>query len=260
MKVRFLGMIASIALVASACGGGNDRRGGSELLDIGEVIARGANGVALRLGESVTTEGVVIVDAPVFANNKLKSFIQEGTDGVMVFHATSAGVPSFGEGDRLRISGRVLQADPTSDANRAEGTIMVDVTDGVIEVLSTGNPLPSPTTVTCAQLADEGDGFVGTLVRIEGVRRVAGAWPSAGSRSAEVTITDDDSHTVILRMQRNTIDAALADRFAAIGDTPFDLMGIVVQDDTNNDGDLLDGFELWIRGVKDIGAPALGAE
>lgn len=260
MKVQFLGAMATIAFLASACGGDNDRRAGSELLEIGEVIARGADGVAIRLGDYVTTEGVVIVDAPLFANNKLKSFLQEGVDGVMVFHATSAGVPLFGEGDRLRISGRVLQADPTSDANRAEGTIMVDVTDGMLEVLSTDNSLPVPRTVTCALLAAEGDGFVGTIVRLEGVRRVAGAWPTAASRSSEVTITDDDSHTVILRMQRNTIDAALADRFAEIGDLPFDLVGIVVQDDANNDGDLLDGFEIWIRGVKDVGAPALGAE
>lgn len=250
-RVRRFGA-ALLAAWCFACGGNGSGVASDEVLSIAEVIARDAQGVALRLGESVTTEGVATVDAPVFANNKLKLFLQDGSDGVMVLHATSAGVPSFVEGDRLRVTGRLRQADPTSDANRAEGTVMVDITEGSFELVETGEPVPAPVPLSLAQVVPAGERWVGTLVRIAGVRRVSGAWPTAGSRSAEVVVTDDGINTVIVRMQRNTIDVALADRVAAIGDAPFDLTGIVVQDDTDNNGTWFGGHEIWIRGVKDI--------
>ncbi len=52
---------------------------------VGEVVARDDNGVAVHLGEMVTTEGVLTVSAGIFANNKLKVFAQEGSAGVMVY-------------------------------------------------------------------------------------------------------------------------------------------------------------------------------
>lgn len=249
-----MGLALAAGLVLAGCGGGSDGGGDGGDLAIGEVIARDARGVALRLGETVTVEGIATVDAPVFANNKLKQFIQADGDGVMVFHATSAGVDAWVEGDRLRVTGVVGQADPTSDNNRAEGTVLVDITAGSAVLVSSGNRLPDPAPVTLAQLIAAGDGWVGTLVRVVAVRKVAGNWPTA-SRSAEVTISDDGgSSRVTLRLQRNTIDDALLAELAAIGDGPFALTGIVVQDDTNDDGDLLDGQEIWLRGAQDVDA------
>jgi len=243
-------------LVAGCGGSGSGAGDGAEILAIGEVVARNTNGVAIRLGETVTTEGIVTVDAPIFANNKLKMFLQDGMDGVMVFHATSAAVPTFAEGERVQVTGLVRQADPTSQENRAEGTVMIDITDGSYIQLSAGNALPDPEQVTIDEIIDSGDAFVGLLVRISAVRRTAGDWPNAGSRSAEVRITDNSSSSdLTLRMQRNAISGALADRFAAIGDGAFELTGIVVQDDTDGDDTLLDGYEVWIRGVKDVAIP-----
>ena len=57
-------------------------------------MARGADGVALHLGEQVIIEGVVTVDAGIFANNKLKVFAQDGGAAIMIFHENSADVRS----------------------------------------------------------------------------------------------------------------------------------------------------------------------
>ena len=52
--------------------------------------------------------------------------------------------------------------------------------------------------------------------------------------------------------QRNTITEAMVQRLNVVGDGPFDLIGIAIQDDTDDNGTLLDGFEIWARGPDDI--------
>ncbi len=255
MRTIILQISIALCFAAAGCGGSDDSGGGDEgrTLAIGEIVARDADGNALRLDETVTTEGIAIADAGLFANNKVRQFIQDGGDGVMVFHATSGEVPSFSEGDRLRISGRVGQRDPSTEDNRVEGTVLIDTTSGSVEVLGGGNPVPAPVEVTLAELVATGDQYVATLVRIRGARRTSGDWPEPGARSSELTITDDDGASqLILRLQRNTIDDEMIEATADLGDAPFDLVAIVVQDDTDDDGDLLDGYELWPRGGKDV--------
>src|SRR5574341_125944 len=44
------------------------------ILSVADAVARDADGVAVRLGQTVTIEGVVTVSAGIFANNKLKVF------------------------------------------------------------------------------------------------------------------------------------------------------------------------------------------
>ena len=225
----------------------------SGTLPVSEVVARDAAGVAVHLGETVTTEGVLTVSAGIFANNKLKVFAQEGLAGVMVYHETSSQVPAFQAGDRLQVRGLVRQKDPTSDANPANGTVTVDVTHGSWQVLSSNNAQPSPQQVTLATLKMDGTRYTGAVVRVQNVRKVAGTWPKVGDKSTQVTISDDDGVTqLILRFQKNTITEAMDAKLRAIGDGPFTLSGIVVQDDPSTDGTLLHGFEIWVRGADDI--------
>ena len=224
-------------------------------LPISDVVARNAAGVAVHLGETVTTEGVLTVSAGIFANNKLKVFAQEGVAGVMVYHETSSQVPAFQAGNRLRVHGVVRQQDPTSDSNRAIGTVIVDVTHGSWHVLSSNNPQPSPQQVTLQTLKTDGTRYTGAVVRVADVRKATGNWPKVGDKSTQVTVSDDGGVTqIILRFQRNTITEPLAAKLDAIGDGPFTLSGIVVQDDTDDNGTLLDGFEIWVRGANDVEA------
>ena len=223
------------------------------VLTVADAVARDANGVALHLGETVTTEGVLTVAAGIFANNKLKVFAQDGGAGIMVYDESSADVPAFAAGQRLRATGVIRQQDPTSDANPAVGTIAIDITPGQASVVSDGNPLPDPQTVSLATLNASGTAYTGTLVRVDGVQKVSGSWPTVGSKSTQVSVSDDGgTNTVVLRFQRNTITPALVQEVSAIGDGTFSVVGVVIQDDEDNNGTLLGGFEIWVRGADDI--------
>lgn len=249
--------IAIALLVAGVVGCGGDGSGGgsdSGTLSVGQATSRDADGFSTRLGETVTVEGVATVSAGVLANNKLKIFIQDGPDGIMVYHQSAGDVEEFQAGQALRATGVIRQEDPTSDNNPAIGTIAVDITAGSATVLSEDEPIPAAQLVTLADLDQHGNDFVGSLVRVEGVELVSGEFPMLGDRSSQVTISDDGgTTTVILRFQRNTITQETVDELAAIGDAPFNVGGIVVQDDDPSDGQLLSGYEIWIRGAQDIG-------
>jgi hypothetical protein len=260
-------MFFIIALIGLAllggCFDGGGRGGGSgteELapeeattLSVADAGEQDADGVAIHLGDTVTTEGIVTVAAGALANNKLKVFIQDGPEGLMVYHQSSADVDAFQVGDRIRVTGVVSQDDPSGD-NPATGTARIDISAGSWEVLSAGHDLPLPEPVTLAQLTAGGNAYEGTLVTVLDVHKTAGDWPVIGDKSTSVTVSDGTAQ-LTLRFQKNTIDAELADKLAEIGDAPFHLTGIVVQNDTNGDGDLLDGFEVWARGAEDITLP-----
>jgi hypothetical protein len=219
---------------------------------IADAVARAADGSAAHLGEQRTVEGVVSVAAGVFANNKLKVFLQEADSGILLYHETSADAEAFAVGDRVRATGIIRQMDPTSDSNPATGTVHLDISDGSAAILSQGNGLPEPQVVTLAELAAGGAALTGELVRVAAVAKVDGEWPALGSRSTQVTISDDAGSTnLILRLQRNTITAGLVAELEAIDDAAFTLTAIVVQDDP--DGLPYDnGFELWLRGADDV--------
>ncbi len=223
------------------------------VISVADAVARNADGIALHLGQTVTTEGVVTVAAGLLANNTLKIFIQDGNAGIMVYDQSSANVPAFQPGQLLRATGVIIQQNPTSDNNLATGTVAVDITSGTWTVLSDGNPLPDPQPVTLATLNATGTVYTGSLVRVTGVRKVSGNWPTVGSKTTQVNISDDGgTTTLVLQLQRFTITPDLVQAVTAIGAGPFTLTGIVVQDDATGSGKLLSGFEIWERGAQDL--------
>jgi hypothetical protein len=227
---------------------------GDGALTVAEAVSREADGAATHLGERITSEGVVTVDAGAFGNSKLKIFIQAGDAGLMVYHQTSSRVDAFTAGQRLRVTGVVGQIDPTAGAdNRGLGTVLVDLTDGSWEVLSDGNPLPQPVPLTLAQLAAQGTARVGTLLRLGGLHKVSGDWPRVGDRTTQVTVGDGSGGPDLpLRFQRPIITPALAAELEAIGDGEFAATVIVIQDDPDAEDGLHEGLELWPRGADDI--------
>jgi len=257
--------LSCLGLLLTACGMGGG--GGSDpatatpesatTLTLAEASFEDAGGTAAYLNRTVTTEGIVTVEPGVLANNKLKVFIQDGGAGIMVYHENSGAVNAadFAVGNRVRVTGTVRQADPSSGNNAAVGTPLIDISGGSWSVVSAGNDLPAPRVVTLNELAANGNDYDGTLVNAIEVHKVAGSWPVVGDQSKSVTVSDGTAN-LTLRFQKNTITAEMAARLAAIGNGAFHLVAIATQDDTNGDGDLLDGFQLWVRGVDDIIEPA----
>lgn len=226
---------------------------GSGTLSIAAAIARDAHGVALQLNQTVTTEGIVTVSAGILANNKLKIFMQDGAAGIQVYHQSSADVPAFAAGDDLRVTGVIRQQDPTSDAVPLTGTVMIDVSAGSWQVLSSGNALPTPVPVTLGGLVTGGTAYTGSLVHVGNVAKASGNWPILGAKSTSVPISDDGGITQLtLRLQKNTITTDMVNTLSAIGADAFELTGIAVQNDTDGDPDLLNAFEIWVRGSDDI--------
>lgn len=133
---------------------------------IAEIVRRDTHGIAVHLGETVTAQGVVTVDAGAFGNNLLKIYLQVGNAGVKVFHQTSANVEAFEAGEELRVTGVVRQIDQVGGDVRNDGTIQIDISAGSAEVVSQGNTLPAPTVVTVAELLARGIELTGTLVRV----------------------------------------------------------------------------------------------
>ena len=222
---------------------------------VADAVARDAQGVAVQLGNQLTIEGVVTVDAGLFANNKLKVFVQQDGAGIMVYHNNAADADALQAGDRIRVSGVIRQADPSSAMNAATGTVLIDITGTTPLLLGGGNPLPTPVPVTLAALMAQGNALTGTLVRTAGAHKVDGDWPMLGGRSSQVTVGDGSGADLVLRFQRLTISAPLVDELTAIGDGPFDLTAIVVQDDADPSDGLFAGYELWVRGADDISSP-----
>ncbi|MFN8625369.1 MAG: hypothetical protein U0587_05235 [Candidatus Binatia bacterium] len=224
-------------------------------LPVADAVARDGNGVAIRLNQTVTTEGVVTVSAGVLANNKLKVFLQSDGAGIEVYDQTAAHVPpgDFEAAQRCRVTGVIRQADPAGEDVLA-GTVMVDVSAGSWTVLSAGNPLPVPQTATLHDVKVKGIPYAGVLVRVAHVQKVSGTWPVLGSKTTSVTISDDGGTTQLpLRFQRNTITVDLANKLKNIGNAPFNVAGIAVQNAL--DGNLSANFEIWVRGADDIAVP-----
>lgn len=227
-------------------------------LQVAEAVARDSHEVAIHLNQTVTTEGIVTVAAGALANKKLKIFVQDGGAGIMVYHPDAGSVDrAFQPGDRIRAGGKIIQADPGGE-NLLTGTVMIDVSvsGGSWTLLSAGNPVPAPQPVTLHGLAVNGIAFLGTLVRVDHVQKVAGNWPSLGGQTTSVTVSDDAGATQLnLRLQKNTFTSnpAFVNRLNSIGGGPFTLVGIAVQNAI--DGNLMGNFEVWIRGGDDITTP-----
>jgi len=217
---------------------------------IRDAVARDSQGQAIRSGQTVTTEGIVTVAAGLLANNRLKIFAQESGAGILVYAPSAASMPAFQVGDRLRVTGVVGQLDTTEGVQN--GTVFVDISVGSWAVLSSGNALPSPQAVQLTDIVTGGPPYVGTLVSLTDVGKMAGSWPVLGSKSTSVTVSDDGGTSQLpLRFQKNTISPALVNELSSIASGPFNLVGIVVQNAPSTN-DLLTGFEIWVRGAEDV--------
>ncbi|TXH72160.1 MAG: hypothetical protein E6Q88_06865, partial [Lysobacteraceae bacterium] len=145
-------------------------------------------------GAIVTTEG--IVTARKFNNGFfLQSANDDGdpatSDGIFVF-TSSAPPASAAVGNLVRVTGTVAEFTPSTNPNQLSITELVSVTS--IQVVSSGNALPTPIELSAADFAAgsapaNAEKYEGMRVRIGSARVVEGADGNISESSANATTT-----------------------------------------------------------------------
>ena len=138
------------------------------------------------LGSSVTVEGIVTR-----ARGRL-SYVQDGSGAAIAvfagggpyFNAIESG--AVAQGDRVQIVGTLAEFN---------GLLQVSDVSG-FKVLSRGNALPAPQTVTPSQLATAGEAYESELVRVTGLTLASGDVVFAASTSYDVSA---GGSTIVLR-------------------------------------------------------------
>ncbi len=165
------------------------------------------------VGTIVTTEG--IVTAQKFNNG---FFLQAANDdgnpatseGIFVFTST-APPATAAVGNRIRVTGTVVEFTPSTNLNQLSGTQIATVTS--IQVLSTGNTLPAPVVLTSADFGAAST--PGTAEKYEGMRvSVASARAVAASdgfitESSATSSTTGVFHVVLTDVDRPFREAGI---------------------------------------------------
>ncbi len=120
--------------------------------------------------------------------------VQDETAGILISRNDEF-ASAVERGDEVRISGTV-----SSFANQLQIDQPDDLDD--FEVLSSGNDLPSPTTITLAEAAADPDAFESELVRVEGITIDPDGDSAfqAGGSQGNYTVEDAEGNTLIIRI------------------------------------------------------------
>jgi len=166
-----------------------------QVIDISEVNADDENGYPLLLDQVVTVRGVVTIGTGLLASNN-DIYIQDATGGVNVVQTPGAS-PAVARGDSVRVTGKVTW-DLNSGSKRKTqiGVDTSDVPEARIVILSTGNDLPDPVSVTPRMLATAaGEEYEGIYAVMHGVyMTLPHQWPD-GSCSVDQSTFIADADT-----------------------------------------------------------------
>lgn len=192
-----------------------------------------------RLGQIVTVQGVVF--SPNFQTTNNSFYIADSTAGTDIFMYAPP-LYTWDLGDDLKITGVVTQYNGMSEIVVADSTGWV--------LMSSGNPLPTPTVITLAQFKANAELYEGSLVRFLGLNLVGGTWPASGS-STNLSLSDGID-TVVFRIDSDTdIDGSPAPSW------PADVIGIGSQFDAS--APYNSGYQIFPRYRTDF-TPATSVE
>lgn len=166
----------------------------------GNVTIGSPRETALNIGfpplAEVRSQGVgasVIFEAIVTEVANDDARVQDGTAGIAITRRTDF-TGAVEQGDEVRITGTV-----TTFANQLQ-IDSDDLTD--YEVLSSGNALPAPVTVTLAEIQDNVDEYESERVRVEGLTIDPGGDETfqAGGSAGNYTVSDAEGTELTLRL------------------------------------------------------------
>ena len=180
-----------------------------------------------KKGDIVTIEGTATVEWYIVSSSAC--FLQDATAGIMVW--TPGYDPQISRGDIARVAGEVGQYTGTTQIKNVKR----------FEIMGQGT-LPSPSTLSLSQF---GEGYEGSLVRVDNVYRADETpWPESGN-SANILITNESgADTVTLRIYHGTnIDGTQEPTW------PSDIVGLMDQFDS---APFDEGYQILPRDMGDL--------
>ncbi len=214
------------------------------IVDLHNNTSAGVPAAPYTVGTVVTVTGIVTVPDSIFNTYSTDCYIQDETGGIDIYvNGGLNGGLHFKLGDNVTVTAKVAHFNGLTEI----GTALTDVT---LVTNSTGNPVPEPLVMTCAQLnssfyPDYSEPNESRLIRINNVQITGGTWPVIKSGS-NVTITiNDGTASAILFIDKDT----------GANGTPepvgyFDVIGVVKQYDTSSP--YTTGYEICPRFATDI--------
>jgi len=190
-------------------------------------------GLSPLLGQMVTVRGTVTCPPGYYRPEMTVFFIESGDCGVQVFiYEWNAVSATFG--DSVEVSGEVVEYISSGTGAGATTEILSDAAQ--VSVLSTGNPAPTPTEVTCAEVnMEENEGrLLGTTGVVTVMQIPWSFYVSDGTDEVEIYLGMADS---------------VSFPGIHIGDT-LCVTGVLAQYDRTSP--FFDGYELMPRTNRDI--------
>ncbi|MCK5033438.1 MAG: T9SS type A sorting domain-containing protein, partial [Calditrichia bacterium] len=199
------------------------------IADISRAHELDGNGNMLYDNFLAKIKGIVTVATGTFSATYQDDYMQDNTGGINVFDF--AVIQSVALGDSVEVAGRFSNYNAKSE-----------ILDFIINVLSSGNPVPAPTVITTVDMAEQ---YEGMLIRIN--QGLVSAWNSTTGSSYNAIFTDA-SGDLTLRIDNDTDLIGQADPQGFI-----DLIGIGSQND--NVSPYLEGYQIMPRSWADFLIP-----
>ncbi|MGM0846442.1 MAG: thermonuclease family protein [Bacillota bacterium] len=181
----------------------------------------------LKIGQTVTTEGIVTADNSSIGGGKLSTYIQDETAGINLFAFDPSKYPDLKEGDKVKVTGEITVYKQ-----------LTEIVAGTIEVISSGNELSEPKSITLKELTDSStaEPFEGQLVNVNGFIKDIPESPAGGGYN--ISLVDKDFNSTTLRVLEGSMDLSVIEEGKW-----YDITAILSQ---------YDGYQLIPRKASDI--------
>ncbi|MBC8192591.1 MAG: T9SS type A sorting domain-containing protein [Candidatus Marinimicrobia bacterium] len=183
----------------------------------------------------VTIQGIITATTWGIVGTTTQAAIQDDTGGMVIYAGGfDAG---FVVGDEVIVTGVIdiyaglIEVTPSSPTD--------------IEILSSGNALPAIQNLTVPEILANGEDYESEFVHLANMTIIGGTWPTPGSSSQNMTISDENDVTMTMRIDSDT---DLLNHPAMLGN--FNLTAIV-----GRYNDVFQVFPRYYSDLEQIGDP-----
>ena len=197
---------------------------GALAVPIIEIHRNDSSGQPLDLGQVVTVSGIVTSPDGIYSTYNCEVYVQDETAGINLWVGAAYGVYNLALGDSITV---------TASVDFYQGLTEIGTTPAQVTLTkhSSGNLVPEPMVLTCAELnssfhGDYTEPNEGRLIRINNLSIVSGSWPVTAQLGNTLLDVTDGTATSLLFIDK---DSEVNGSPAPSG--TFDCIGILKQYD-----------------------------